>query len=77
MKDVDLNKVFHGYDIQKLNSVMNEKIKSNIPSEEIPTSLNVMKNNKPPWLDGFNAEFWIFQILLVRFMQIYWEVFPV
>lgn len=39
---------------------MNEKIKSNIFSEEILIFLNVMKNNKFLWLDGFNVEFWIF-----------------
>lgn len=57
LEDVDLNKVLHGYDIPKLNSVMKEKIESNISREEILTSLKGMKNNTSPGSDGCTAEF--------------------
>lgn len=61
-----LDKILHGYDIPKLNSVMKEKIENNISREEILTSLKGMKNNKSPGSDGFTAEF--FKFLLVRFI---------
>lgn len=55
-----LDKILHGYDIPKFNSVMKEKIENNISREEILTSLKGMKNNKSPGSDGFTAEFFKF-----------------
>lgn len=46
LEGVDMNKVRHGYNIPKLNSVMKEKIESNMSREEILTSSKGMKNRK-------------------------------
>lgn len=46
LEDVDLNKIFYGYDILKLNYVMKEKIENDILREEIMVVLKGMKNNK-------------------------------
>lgn len=69
LEGVDMNKVRHGYNIPKLNSVMKEKVESNMSREENLTPSKGMKNRKISMIRWNYRR--MFQTLLVRFMQIH------